>query len=261
MDKAVLVGKKILLTRPREQSEDWAARLRQLGAQPIIFPLIEISPTEDSSPINEAVGNLNQVDILVFTSVNGVKYFQEALKKHKGSTQLPTTILIAAIGKKTAESINNIGWAVSYMPEEYTATALGASIENVRDKNILIPTTPAASDELVSILRDRGATVEEVFVYQTRKLQQGRNELLKLINEGLNVITFASPSAVEGFVEMAGQHTGNALIACIGPVTAARAEEEGLSIDIIPEKYTAEGLTEALIKYYENERSSTQAAR
>jgi uroporphyrinogen III methyltransferase/synthase len=261
MAEAVLEGKKILLTRPREQSEEWAARLRQLEAQPIIFPLIEISPAEDSSPINEAIDKLDKVDILVFTSVNGVKYFQEALKKHKGNTQLSATILIAAIGKKTAESITSNGWAVSYMPEKYTAAALGASLENVRDKNILIPTTPAASDELVSLLKERGARVEEAFVYQTRKLQHGRNELLKLINEGLNVITFASPSAVESFAEMTGQHTGNALIACIGPVTAARAEEEGLSIDIIPEKYTAEGLTEALIKYYQNERSSTQAAR
>lgn len=251
MAEAVLKGKKILLTRPREQSKDWAARLEHLGAIPIIFPLIQITPVEDRRQIYAAIDMLPQTDILIFTSVNGVKYFLDNLKEYKGGTALPSSLQIAAIGKKTAESIIGAGWEVSVMPEEYTAAALGASLENIRNKNILIPTTPAASDELAETLKAKGANVKEVFVYETSKLKEGRNELLKLISEGINVITFASPSAVEGFVEMAGRHTGAALIACIGPVTAARAEDEGLSIDIIPENYTAEGLTEALIKYYQ----------
>jgi len=245
--KTVLEGKRILLTRPKNQYEEWAAKLSSLGALPISFPLIEIKPVSVSDQIQKTLTKLEQYDWIIFTSYNAAKYFIEL---SGASGKNPVKSKIAAIGSKTAGFLEQNGYNVDFIPGIYTAAELADSLPGIEGKLILLPRTDIADDELLSGLTNRGGVVDEVIVYTTQKITNRKDELQELINKGLDVVTFASPSVVEAFSEM-GIEKNNAYIACIGPVTAEKAMEKGIKPDIIAETYTADGLTNAIIKFFE----------
>jgi len=244
--KTVLEGKRILLTRPKNQYSEWAGKLTFLGALPVSLPLIEIIPVSQSDTINNTLLNLNKYAWIIFTSENAARYFINILRDNKKKV---IGSKIAAIGSKTAAFLEQNGFEVDFIPGIYTAVELAESIPNIAERSVLLPRTDIADDELFSLLSRRGAIVDEVIVYTTRKITKVKEELQQLINEGLDVVTFASPSVVEAFCEMVIDRK-NVKIACIGPVTAAKVKEYGLLPDIIAGTFTADGLTQAIIEYY-----------
>jgi len=252
--KSPLKGKKILLTRPKDQNKEWAERLESLGAIPVLFPLIEITAAQDSSEIEEVLSQIYQYDWIVFTSINAARHSLEILNK---ILLMSHKIYIAAIGSKTAAYLEDHGLEVDFMPLIFTSANLADEIDDIQNKKILLPRTNIADDNFTAELRQRGATVKEITVYNTHIVNDKHDELQKIVDEGLDVITFASPSAVEAFYEM-GIDKKNDKIACIGPVTADKATKLGLGVDIIADKYTTEGLTEAMLDYFENIKFLTQ---
>jgi uroporphyrinogen-III synthase len=227
-------------------------RLRALGAEPILFPVITILPPEAGGPLDEAVARLADYDWLIFTSVNGVEHFWARLTelvpavRENGWPGAPFRGKIAAIGPKTAAELHSHGVAVDLMPEEYRAEAILDEIGDVAGLRILLPRADIARPALARGLRAAGAHVEEVTAYRT---VQGHPPpaAFDILRAGVDVLTFTSSSTVRYFVALTdGLDYGDPLIGCIGPVTAATAHELGLHVDIVAKEYTVDGLLEAL---------------
>ncbi len=158
-----LFGKRIVVTRAREQASELSQKLRALGADVVEFPTIEIRPADDYAPLEAALARLDTYDWLIFTSANGVRYFAERLGHRQFRARL------CAIGPATRRAVEQRGWTVALMPEEYVAESLVAAFagEELEGKRILLPRAAVARDVAPAELARRGAHVDVVEVYRT----------------------------------------------------------------------------------------------
>lgn len=254
-EKKPLFGQRVLVTRSREQASELSARIKELGGEVWEFPTIEIAPPQDWTPLDEALGSLQQYQWIIFTSVNGVKYFFERLKTKGMDARHLYGIKLCAIGPKTKEYLEGFGLNIEYMPEEYVAEAI---IQGMEDKiqpgdKILLPRSDIARKVLPEALTSLGAEVNEVITYRTVKSGNKDNQLLNLLREKkITIVTFTSSSTVRNFVERIPQEELQSLlkdviVACIGPITAKTAEEAGLKVNVVAQEYTIEGLVQSIL--------------
>jgi uroporphyrinogen-III synthase len=243
---AWLSGRRVVVTRPEDQAEGLCSRLRALGAEPVVFPVIAIAPPEPGGPLDQALARLSSYDWLIFTSVNGVDCFWERLTTlAAGPDQVPAA-KVAAIGPATAAALRQRGVRVSLMPAEYRAEAILDEIGDVAGQTVLLPRADIARPALADGLRAKGAQVDEVPAYRTVPSTPAA-AAFDALRAGVDVITFTSSSTVHNFVaQTAGLSYGDPLVACIGPVTAATARGLGLRVDVVAREYTIEGLVKAL---------------
>lgn len=242
-----LDGKRILVTRPRTQAADLCDKLAAQGAMPIVFPTIEIAPLEDTSELDQAIRNLSQYHWIIFTSVNGVKAFWERLEA--ADVGLVPAQRVAAIGPATARELEKRSIKANLIPEEYVAEAIVESIGDVAGQRILLPRADIAREALAVDLQKRGAVVDEIAAYRTLPADADPNGLAEL-RRGVDVITFTSSSTVRNFMALARHDIGNAVIACIGPITASTVRELGSPVDVTATEYTMEGLVTALVDHF-----------
>lgn len=250
-----LLGKRILVTRAREQASELARRLAELGAEPIEFPTIRIAPLDDYAQLDAALAQ--KYDWVIFTSVNGVRFVWERLIALGRDARAFAGTRLAAIGSATAEELARHGLRADFVPREYVAEALAEQIGDVAGQRILLPRADIARETLAHELRARGAHVDDVAAYRTittdandPRVQEIRAQLVR---GEIDAITFTSSSTVRGFVNCQLPIDNCQLtIACIGPVTARTARELGLRVDIVAEEYTIAGLIAALVKFYES---------
>jgi len=265
-----LTGKRILVTRPRAQAADLCDRLAALGAEPILFPTIEIAPMDDYSALDQAIAALDKYQWIIFTSVNGVAAFWDRVTV-VGASLVPA-LKIASIGPATAQALEKRGVRATFIPEEYVAEAIVEGIGDVRGKCILLPRAEIAREALAEELGRRGAIVHEIAAYRTLPAAPDPQGLTEL-RRGVDAITFTSSSTVRNFVALLSGSTkyidaanyrrmghdgipmpslNRAIIACIGPITAQTAREVGLPVDVMArrEAYTTDGLVAALVEYF-----------
>jgi len=252
-----LFGKTVVITRPEEQSEAFMQGLLERGAEPFLFPVIETVPPEDWGPLDAAIQKLDGYDGLIFTSVNGVKFFMRRLKEKGKDVRELKGLRLYAIGPKTEKAVNALGINVDVVPEDYVAESLLASMgkENIKGKKFLLPRAAVARETLPDQLRAQGATIDVAPAYQTIRPKTDTGELIRRIEEGsVHAVTFTSSSTVTHFMGLIGAELipklAKVTIACIGPVTAKTAEKAGLKVDIMAEEYTVDGLIEALEKHF-----------
>jgi len=252
-----LFGKNILITRPAEQSEGFRELLLEDGANPILFPVIKTYPPESWSALDSAIDRLDSYHGLIFTSVNGVRYFMERLHFLDKDIRELKGVRLYAIGPKTAKAVRDLGIKVDVVPENYVAESLLESIgkEPLNGKRFLLPRATVARETLPEELRKNGAEIDVAPAYQTLPPKEVDSEILAKIKAGeIDVITFTASSTVDNFVNLIGRNSLSALknvvIACIGPITAKTAENYGLTPTVIPEKYTVESLVLALESYF-----------
>ncbi len=247
-----LAGKRILVTRPRAQAAELCDKLAAQGAQPIVFPTIEIAALDDYAALDHAIRHLAQYQWIVFTSVNGVKAFWDRLDV-VGAGLTPTQ-RVAAIGPATASALQSHDVTVTLIPDEYVAEAIIESIGVVRGQRILLPRADIAREALAVELQKRGAVVDEIAAYRTLPAQPDPTGLIEL-QRGVDVITFTSSSTVRNFIALVGQNviSPNTVIACIGPITANTARELGLRVDVTAAEYTMDGLVATLVAYFDTE--------
>lgn len=265
-----LTGKRILVTRPRAQAADLCDKLAALGAEPILFPSIEIAPMDDYSALDQAIAALDKYQWIIFTSVNGVAAFWERLDLTglKDLSGLPCKF--AAIGPATANALEQRGVRAEFIPEEYVAERILDGVGNVAGQWILLPRADIAREALAVELSRRGAIVHEIAVYRTLPAAPDPQGLMEL-RRGVDAITFTSSSTVRNFVALLSGSTkyidaanyrrmghdgipmpslNRAAIACIGPITAQTAREVGLPVDVMAREYTMQGLVAALVEYF-----------
>jgi len=257
MDKKPLIGRKILVTRARDQSSEFAATLKDLGAEVIEYPTIEILPPYSWKGLDGAIDELNAYDWIIFTSANGVNFFFQRLEE-KGKDHFLFPQKVIAIGPATAKKLRDKGIPVTSMPKEFVAEGILKSFEKkkIQGKRILLARAKKARDVLPRGLRKMGALVDVVEAYRTVKPRGGSKRLRKLLLEGgIDAITFTSSSTVNHFVELLkGEDLKkllkNIVIACIGPVTARTVKDWGLKVRIQPKQYTIPALTQAIAEYF-----------
>jgi len=244
-----LEGIGVLVTRAREQASGPVSELEKLGAKVHLLPAIKIEEIAEPEGLREALETITGFDQLVFSSVNGVYFFL----RRSGSMGLAPSGMPPAlcVGLKTAEAWRGSGGVVSGVPAKFTARSLadmlGARLEGT---SFLILRPERTETDLAGLLRARGAKVREVILYRTIPEQAGRKDLLRFMENGdPGAILFASPSAVRGFLSMAG--SGDAvrqlLAICIGPVTARAAVGAGFKSVLSPEIHTWDGMVEILL--------------
>jgi len=258
MDKNPLAGKRILITRAREQSGDFATLLKNLKAEVIEFPTIEIVPPLSWKELDQAIPRLKIYDWIIFTSANGVIFFWQRLREKGKSNHLPSSLKVCAIGPATANQLKERGVSIHHVPKEFIAESILEGFQKmaIRGKRILLARAKKARDILPKELRKMGAEVDVVEVYRTVKPKEGSKKLRQLLKEGrIDVITFTSSSTVDHFAELLKKEDLKKLlkgiaIACIGPVTAKTAKEWGLKVQIQPKQYTIPGLTQAIAQYF-----------
>ena len=242
--------KRILITRPRSQADDFAEKLRIAGFEPIFFPVIEIRPMEPNAELDQALKNLAKYDWVVFTSVNAVDIFFAKISPlllGEGGR-----VRFAAIGPKTAEALRKYGVEPSFIPDEYVGETILSGLGDVKDKWILLPRAEIAREELPKSIVKAGGIAHEIVVYQTLPAEIDKDGLMAL-KSGVDVVTFTSASTVENFVAIARKNKldplnlpNNPLFACIGPVTGQAAREVGFTNIVVAKEYTTEGLIEAI---------------
>jgi len=256
-EKRPLSGKRIVVTRTRKQASELSNRLRALGAEIVELPTIRIEPPTDLREFAELVQDAHAYDWLVFTSANGVEAFFEMFFKLYDDAREIGGVRIAAIGPATAQRVKDYHLHVDLQPEEFVAEAIvrefakQGGVENLR---ILIARAEKARDVLPKELSGLGAIVDEGFAYRTvPETRDATGARRRLLEEGADLITFTSSSAVENFVALGLPWPKGMQVASIGPITSKTAREQGLKIDVQARRYDIEGLVEAIRSFFAKE--------
>ncbi len=257
-----LAGKRIAITRPREQAAALAERLEALGARVALLPAIRIAPIEDPAPLDAAIAQLSSYDWLIFTSANGVRAFAERLAATGHGWADRGLARVAAIGPATAQALESAGVAVDLTPDEYIAEGILDGLGLVAGQRMLLARADIARRSLADELRLRGADVDEVAAYRTIAQPVAPDLLQSILDDDrVDAITFTSSSTARGLLQglaVTGRDPGEALrgvaLAAIGPITAATLREYGLAPAFVAEEYTIPGLTNALVAYFTERR-------
>ena len=259
-EKRPLFGCTIVVTRAREQASDFREILAERGARTIEFPTISIAPPPSWEPLDKAITRLTSYHWLIFTSVNGVRYFFQRLFAAERDVRDLAGLKIAAIGPKTAEAVRNHGIRLDLVPGEYRAEAIldGLDSEELENTRFLLPRAMVARDILPDTLRERGAHVDVVPTYETVLPSGPTGELAAALDAGeVDCITFTSSSTVSNFFKVLPPdqvlpRLKGVAIASIGPITSETAREYGLEVTIEPADYTIPALADAIAEYFAN---------
>jgi uroporphyrinogen III methyltransferase/synthase len=247
-DNGPLFGKRVLVTRPAVQADDFSARLWELGAEPIVAPTIAIGPPDDTAPAVAAVERVRDYAWVIFTSRNGVDAFFDRLSERGRDARALGDTRVAAIGPKTAEALAAHGIRVDFMPATFIneAVAEGMLERTQPGDRVLLFRAQEARDVVPETLRGAGRMVDDVAAYATRTLVD--TDLAEKAASA-DVLTFTSSSTVTGFITNvpdAAAVCAPKIVACIGPVTAATARDAGIRVDVVADAFTIDGLVRAL---------------
>jgi uroporphyrinogen III methyltransferase/synthase len=251
-------GKRIVVTRSRNQASIFSEMLIDRGATTIELPTIDVVPPASWEEVDRAVQVIESYDWLIFTSANAVKYFMGRLRTLGKDLRILKGVSICTVGPKTAEALEGHGLRADLVPEDFKAEGVLVALGGVQVKGrkFLIPRAKIAREIIPDRLRELGAEVTVATAYENVKPAADVERTKKLFQEKkISAVTFTSSSTVHNFVEMLGQKEYKSLldgvaVACIGPVTAKTAEEYGMKIDIMPKEYTIPALVESMTEYF-----------
>lgn len=247
-EKRPLFGKRIAVTRSREEASVLSGKLTALGADVREIPSIEAVPILENPLLDKAVHWLSAYKYIVFTSKLGVRCFFDRLYSLGLDARNLSGIKTYCIGPATAEELRKNGIKSDYYPKEYKAESLAAGFPDSLDGvKILIPRAENAREVLPVELKKRGAIVEVIPVYKIVKPKAGNIDL-----QDIDIVTFASSQTVLNFLDAIGKKNKKNLkgikIACIGPITAKTAKDNGLKVSVLAKEYTMDGLVRAILK-------------
>jgi uroporphyrinogen-III synthase len=246
-----LAGWRVLVTRQPEQARGLADALAAEGATVVEVPLIATVPPEDPAELDAAVARLDAFDWIVFTSANAVRAVADAQARHGRPAGLPPALGVAAVGPATAEAVARVfaNATVALQPErDYRAEGLAQAFGTVAlaGRRILLPASARARDTLAAALRAQGAAVTAVAAYRTVTPEDAAGRVRAALRGGIDVVVFASPSAVEGFADACPDRADWPPAAVIGPVTETAARERGFDVRAVADAAGAAGLADAL---------------
>jgi len=260
-DERPLFGRRIVVTRSREQAGELIELLEDRGAEAIPAPTTRIAPPEDYAHLDRACADAGSFDWIIFTSANGVDYFMKRLLA-TGDVRDLKGVKICTVGPSTASRVQRFGIRVDLTPDEYRAEAIvdafrkSGQLEGIR---FLLPRADIARELLAEELRAAGAEVVEVAAYRTVLGGADRDNdydvYRMLLDRQIDAVTFTSASTVRNFAaifgaEQAADLLRTTVVACIGPVTAEAAQQLDIATTVMPERYTISDLVEELVAHF-----------
>jgi len=266
-EKKPLFGKNIIITRASDQSSGLREKLYSYGANVIELPSIKTVAVKSWKEVDKSINNFKKYDYVIFTSVNGVNYFLERIRKNKLDSRIFNNKTIITIGEKTAKQLNKYGLSSDLTPKQYTAEGILTELKtyDLKNKNVLIPRAKVARNILPKTLKKLQADVTVVTCYETVLPQTDRNLKLNVINKlkngEIDLITFTSSSTVANLHKMLGKeikHLNNTLISSIGPITSSTIKDLGFKTEILAKKHTIEGLIDEILRYYSSHSKANQ---
>ncbi|HXE79492.1 MAG TPA: uroporphyrinogen-III C-methyltransferase [Vicinamibacterales bacterium] len=272
-DERPLFGRRIVVTRPREDAPELVDRLATLGAEAIEAPMIRIVPPQDYAPLDEAIANLEAFEWIIFTSANAVDHFMARLRAGPGDARLLKGVRLFAAGPATRDRLARFALKVDLMPSEGRPDRVVQALREhggLEGANVLLPRANVGRELLVEELRKAGANVTEVTAYRVLVAdaeREGEIDLYRmLLDRRIDVVTFTSASSVRNLVTLLGKDPAadllrQTVVACIGPVTAEAAAQFGIGTTIMPREYTIPALVDAIVKYYAERASGEETGR
>jgi uroporphyrinogen III methyltransferase/synthase len=271
-ERRPLFGRRIVVTRSREQASELTAQLEDLGADVIELPTIKIVPPDDFGPLDGAIRDAARFHWIIFTSANGVRSFFDRCRELRLDVRSLKGPRLCAIGPGTTAALEARLLRVDLQPKRFVAEEIVEEFKRIAGEarlarrrrglatskpchplRILLPRTDIARSLLPDELRALGAEVTEVQAYLTRTADPPEPQLLaRLSEEPVDYITFTSSSTVRNFVQCLGkervaQIMSKARCASIGPITTQTARELGLAVAIEAKESTIRGLVEAIL--------------
>ncbi len=260
-EKRPLFGKKIIVTRTREQASQLIAGLEENGADCLECPTIEIKPVDSYEILDAELERLNEYHWILFSSLNGVTHFFNRLFSRGMDARDLKGPQIAVVGKSTADLLHNYGLNADLIPSVFTSEGLAESLLDlgVEGRNILIPRAEKGREILPETLRGAGAQVTIAPVYKNSPPAGRKEELRDELEAGvIDMVTFTSSSTVRNFLTMVDAENEEELrkllaevkIAAIGPITAKTVTDNGLKVDVQPKEHTIKEMITEIVNHY-----------
>jgi uroporphyrinogen III methyltransferase/synthase len=285
LERRPLHGRRVVVTRARAQASGLAATLQELGAEVVELPAIRIESRIDTDEVHRAVERIGEYTLVCVTSPNGAHLLFEALEKigldaralnrpkkkqvgrvasggaetrdestpdagsAPGSDVARTGTTVAAIGPGTARALAEHGIQADVVPERFVAEALVEGLEGVEveGRSVLVARAAEARDVLPDALRERGAEVDVVALYET--VREDPDPAAIEAAQRADYVTFTSSSTVTNLTEALGDRfPKSARIVSIGPITSEAARAAGLEVHAEAERHDIPGLLDALLR-------------
>lgn len=254
---SALSGRRIAVTRAREQAPELSAKLTALGAEVVELPLISITKCVDNQSLADVFLELGSYDWVVFTSANGVRYFMEECLRVFDDIRSIGLLRFACIGETTAAAIRSFHLKVECQPKVATGAALADELiatGSLDSSKLIVVTGNMNRDDLVTKLEEARAIVDQLQVYKTEKTDLSADPVAADFRErGADAILFASSSAVQSFVDQAaalklGKKAVRPIAGSIGPQTSETMKKVGVPIDFTAKTPSLDSLVDALVK-------------
>jgi len=256
-EHAPLFGKRIVVTRDSRQAFELSQMIEHLGGEALEFPAIKIEPPASWHPLDSSLEALSGYDWIIFTSINGVKYFFWRMGQQKKDIRELAGIRLAAIGPRTCRGLEERGLMIDFVPQEYRAEKVAEGILPLMEqgKQVLLPRAAEAREILPEMLREAGMAVDVVPAYRTVPGEGDTESLVELLQQGrVDAVTFTSSSTAVNFLDKLGGEAKELLkdtiLASIGPVTSQTLRDKGFPPQVEAREYTLHGLTLAIREYF-----------
>ncbi|MFQ5462249.1 MAG: uroporphyrinogen-III C-methyltransferase [Phycisphaerae bacterium] len=245
-----LMGMRIAITGPAS-AHALADALGALGAVVIRCPMLYFENTPNSDAIAQKMVNLRRYDWIVLTSAQGILALSAHWRANGCDVRALGDCKVAVVGPGTARGLERLGLRADLVAEPHSARGLAATLERACElsgSRILYPRSDVAKPTLVDLLRAKGARVDEYVAYRNKEAAVSE-AVLGQLRDGVDLVVFMSPSAAERFARLDLDLATKPLIASIGPSTAEGLRSLGFSVDITPERHTADGLVQAIVAH------------
>jgi len=255
--KYPLQGRRVMITRRREQALDLAQGLMDLGADVYTVPMIKLTSPQNPKPLNQAINKLKTYNWLLFTSANGVNFFFKCLNSQGLDARVLNNIKIVTIGPATSKALSKFGLLTDLEAKQSNQEGIVAAFEPLKIKNarILFPSSDLGRNHVVEALGQREARVDQVVAYQNVPPDPSELILPNPLKTGLmDWIVFTSPSTIQNMFKIVDEDLrtkifATAHIACMGPTTNEKAIEYGISVDLVPKDHKPQSLIESLCAF------------
>jgi uroporphyrinogen III methyltransferase/synthase len=256
MDAGPLSGRRVAVTRAREQSGALTEALARLGAAVIEAPAIELVDPPDWQPLDDALLRLATFDWILWTSANALPRLRARLAQLGLDPdlvgRLPARHL--AVGPATGKGLLAAGIAPEVVGEGFRAEGIVEHLarQPLAGRTFWLPRALEGRDVLPEALRQRGAEVVVTPVYASRPSPQGVAPARAALEAGtLDAVTFTSGAIAQAFVAaLPGVSLASVVRASIGPVTSQALTALGLAPQVEAREATVPALVVALVEHY-----------
>jgi uroporphyrinogen-III synthase len=256
-DSKSLSGRRIVITRPAGAAAEWRSRLEAKGAEVVELPLIKVTKDVDLHTLNEVLQEMGGYEWIIFTSVNGVRFFfEEFIRVHEDIRALGL-VRIAVVGEATAAAVRELHLRVDLQPKKASGDELAKELitrESMDSAKVLVITGSRNRDTLVEKLHEARTIVDQLPVYKTEETDLAADPVAgEFRTKGADAILFASPSAAQSFFDQAaalklGAKAKRPLAGSIGATTTATMKQLGLPVDFEAAEASLDSLVAALLK-------------